>query len=188
MVHVSKIIALLIGDQVVYQVVFQFPSKHWKNRISRPHHTIIMLWNVWPVPSVCPNNMPELSSPNCQISQSPAPTIFLILETHWAGTLTNPSTLCSYTLCFVCTVCNLAVLVYLLICLAKPFLRLLEANLCPRLSHLFELCTFLIIYIWRYFSLWTLLSQKWDPPHIQRTIRNSRNLRSTWHVTVNLCP
>ena len=43
--------------------------------------------------------------------------------------------LCSYTLCFVCTVCNLAVLVYLLICLAKPFLLLLEANWCPRLSH-----------------------------------------------------
>ena len=108
-----------------------------------------MLWNVWPVPSVCPSNMPELSSPNLQKSQSPVLTIFLILETHWAGTRTNPSTLCSYTLCFVCTVCNLAVLVYLLICLAKSFLLLLEANLCPRLSHSFELChcTFLIIYM-----------------------------------------
>ena len=63
--------------------------------------------------------------------------------------------LCSYTLCFVCTVCNLAVLVYLLICLAQPFLLLLEANLCPRLSHLFELChcTFLIIYMKVFYSL-----------------------------------
>ena len=55
----------------------------------------------------------------------------------------------------VCTVCNLAVLVYLLICLAKPFLLFLEANLCPRLSHLFELChcTFLIIYMKVFLSL-----------------------------------
>ena len=77
------------------------------------------------------------------------------LATMLAGTLTNPSTLCSYTLCFVCTVCNLAVLVYLLICLAKPFLLFLEANLCPRLSHLIELChcTFLIIYMKIFLSL-----------------------------------
>ena len=39
--------------------------------------------------------------------------------------------LCSYTPCFVCTVCNLAVLVYLLNCLAKPFLLLLEVLGCP---------------------------------------------------------
>jgi len=148
MVHVSKIIALLIVDQVVFQVVFQFPSKHWKNRISRPHHTIIMLRNVWPVPSVCPNNMPELSSPNCQKSQLPGPTIFLILETNWAGTLTNLSTLCSYAFCFVCTVNCFGVPPY---CLAKPFL--LEANLCPRLSHSFELCHCTFSYIWRYFSI-----------------------------------
>ena len=67
----------------------------------------------------------------------------------------DESTLCSYTLCFVCTVCNLAVLVYLLICLAKSFPLLLEANLCPRLSHSFELChcTFLIIYMKVFLSL-----------------------------------
>ena len=142
-----------------------------------------MLWNVWPVPSVCPNNMPELSSPNCQKSQSPAPTIFLTLETHWAGTQTNPFTLCSHIPCFVCTVCNLTVLVYLLICFAMqalPFGSHATCVLGCSAYLYFVHCTFLIyIYMkvflslyqiwWLYTALQLLYKQS---PKIDCIVRN----------------